>query len=168
MPYVSLSQLAEMPGALELAQVASDKHGALVDATLLELTLLAGDTSGYDAEDIAAADSALARVEQASSEADALINGYLGKRYTLPLSSTPGILATWARAIVRYKLHGDRLSTETSDPIARDYRDALKFLEQVAAGKFSLGIEDPSSQGSGLGEVRIEPGKKVFGREFLP
>ncbi|HZF97877.1 MAG TPA: DUF1320 domain-containing protein [Pseudoxanthomonas sp.] len=168
MLYVTLLQLSEMPGALELAQVASDKHGALVNAVLLELTLLGGNRSTYTAIEIAAADSAKARIVQAITEADALINGYLGKRYTLPLASPPGILTTWARAIVRYKLHGDRLSTETSDPIVRDYRDALKFLEQIAAGKFSLGIEDPTAQGSGLGEVRIDPGKKVFGREFLP
>lgn len=166
--YVTLLQLSEMPGALELAQVASDKHGALVDAALMELTLLDGDRSGYSADDIAAADDARERIEQASAEADALIDGYLGKRYTLPLANAPGILTTWARAIVRYKLHGDRLSTEGNDPIVRDYKDALKFLEQIAAGKFSLGIEDPSSQGNGLGEVRIDPGKKVFGREFLP
>ncbi len=162
--YVTLLQLSEMPGALELAQVASDKHGTLVDAALMELTLLDGDRSGY----IAAADDARERIEQAMVEADWLIDGYLGKRYTLPLSNAPGILTTWARAIVRYKLHGDRLSTEGNDPIVRDYKDALKFLEQIAAGKFSLGIEDPSSQGNGLGEVRIDPGKKVFGREFLP
>ncbi len=168
MPYVTLPQLSEMPGALELAQVASDKHGALVDAALLELTLLNGDRSAYAPEEIAGADRARERIEQASTEADALIDGYLGKRYTLPLANAPGILTTWARAIVRYKLHGDRLSTEGNDPIVRDYKDALKFLEQIAAGKFSLGIEDPSSQGNGLGEVRIDPGKKVFGREFLP
>ncbi|MTI74724.1 MAG: DUF1320 domain-containing protein [Stenotrophomonas sp.] len=168
MPYVTLLQLSEMPGALELAQVASDKHGALVDAALLELTLLNGDRSAYPPEEIAGADRARERIEQASTEADALIDGYLGKRYTLPLANAPGILTTWARAIVRYKLHGDRLSTEGNDPIVRDYKDALKFLEQIAAGKFSLGIEDPSSQGNGLGEVRIDPGKKVFGREFLP
>lgn len=166
--YVTLLQLSEMPGALELAQVASDKHGALVDAALLELTLHDGDRSAYTADEIAAADRARERIEQASTEADALIDGYLGKRYTLPLAAPPGILTTWARAIVRYKLHGDRMSTETNDPIVRDYRDALKFLEQIAAGKFSLGIEDPSAQGSGEGEVRIDPGKKVFGREFLP
>lgn len=166
--YVTLLQLSEMPGALELAQVASDKHGALVAAALLELTLLDGDRSAYTADEIAAADRAKERIVQASTEADALIDGYLGKRYTLPLASPPGILTTWARAIVRYKLHGDRLSTEGNDPIVRDYRDALKFLEQIASGKFSLGIEDPSSQGNGLGEVRIDPGKKVFGREFLP
>lgn len=166
--YVTLPDLSEMPGALELAQVASDKHGTLVDAALLELTLLDGDRNAYTSDEIAAADRARGRIEQASVEADALIDGYLGKRYTLPLASSHGILTTWARAIVRYKLHGDRLSAEGNDPIVRDYRDALKFLEQIAAGKFSLGIADPGAQGGSAGEVRIDPGKKVFGREFLP
>lgn len=166
--YLTLPQLVEMPGVLELAQVASDKHGALVDPALLELTLLDGDRSAYDAGEIADADKARQRIEQAMTEADWLIDGYLGKRYTLPLPSPPGILTTWSRHIVRYKLHGERLSTEGNDPIVRDYKDAIKFLEQVAAGKFSLGIEDPTSQGTGEGEVRIDPGVKVFGRKHLP
>lgn len=165
--YLTLAQLVASPGALELAQVASDKHGALVDAALLELTLLDGEPDDeIDEDDIAAAARARARIEQAMTEADAVIDGYLGRRYTLPLAAPHAIISTWARAIVRYKLHGDRLSVETSDPVVRDYRDAIKFLEQIAAGKFSLGIEDPTVQGEG--EVRIEPGSKVFGREFLP
>lgn len=166
--YVSLAQLVELPGSLELTQLASDKHGNLVEPELLELTLLDGDRSAWSAEEIAAANRARSRIETAVAEAGALIDGYLGKRYALPLSSPPGILATWARAIARYKLHGDRISGEDKDPIARDYRDALRFLAQIAEGKFSLGLEDPVAQGPSLGEVRIESGAKVFGREYLP
>lgn len=168
MAYVTLAQLVDLPGSLELSQVASDKHGHLVEAELLELTLLDGDRSAWPADETAAADRARGRIETAVAEADALIDGYLGKRYTLPLSSPPGILATWARAIARYKLHGERVSDEKRDPVARDYRDALRFLAQVAEGKFSLGLEDPVAQGPVMGEVRIESGAKVFGREFLP
>lgn len=168
MPYVTLPQLAELPGALELAQVASDAHQGVVDAALMELTLLGGDRSSYEADLVAAADQAKARIVQAILEADGLIDGYLGKRYTLPLPSPPGILVTWARAIARYKLHQDRISNEQSDPIARDYRDALKFLREVAKGDFSLGLEDPESQALGEGEIRIDAGKKVFGRDHLP
>jgi phage gp36-like protein len=171
MSYVTLLQLAELPGALELSQVATDRHAAgIVDAQLMELTLTDGDRSAYSADDIAAADQARARIVQASGESDALIDGYIGKRYRLPLPLTqiPTILTTWARAITRYKLHGERISSEPSDPIVRDYKDALRFLQQVAEGKFSLGIEDPEAQGNGPGEVRIDPGLKVFGREHLP
>lgn len=168
MRYVTLLQLAEMPGAVELAQVASDRFAGIVDAVLMELTLIGGDRSAYTPDQIASADQARIRILQASKEADDLCDGYLGRRYTLPLASVPGILTTWARAITRYKLHGDRISDERSDPIARDYRDAIKFLTQVAEGKFSLGLEDPDAQGPGSAEVRIEPGTKVFGREYLP
>ena len=168
MRYVTLLQLAEMPGALELAQVATAKFAPLIDAGLMELTLRDGDRSAFDAEDIAAADDAKRRIEQASSESDGLVDGYLGKRYALPLASIPGILVTWARAITRYKLHGDRITDANTDPIVRDYKDAIKFLTLVAEGKFSLGIDDPSAQGSGPGEVQIHAGHKVFGRDFLP
>jgi phage gp36-like protein len=166
--YVTLAQLAELPGALELAQVASDAHGAVVDAELMEATLLNGDRSAYTPEQIAAADSARARIEQAMTESAAVIDGYLGKRYTLPLAATLPILATWARSIARYRLHASRISDDRTDPIARDYRDAVRFLEQVAAGKFSLGLDDPERAPSAAGDIRIDPGSKVFGRRVLP
>lgn len=168
MPYVTLLQLAEVPGALELAQVASTSHEAIVDAELMDLTLRGGDRSAFDAPSIAAADEAKARIEQVITETDGLINGYIGGRYALPLASVPLVLSTWARAIARYKLHPYREGEERSDPIVRDYRDALKFLQLVADGKFSLGVEDPGQAPSSAGDVRIVPGHKAFGREFLP
>lgn len=164
--YVTLIQLAEIPGALELAQVASDSHKPVVAAELMELTLRDGDRSDFTAEEIEAADEARDRIEQAAREATGLVDGYIGKRYRLPLPNPPKILATWARSITRYKLHANRISDERTDPIARDYRDALKFLEQVAKGQFSLGLDDPED--AGAGEVRMDPGHKVFGRRYLP
>ena len=168
MPYVTLLQLAESPGALELAQVASTTHAAVVNAELMERTLRNEDRTAYAIEDIAAADEAKARIEELAVEADGLINGYLARRYALPLATTPGLLVTWARAIVRYKLHQDRQGDERSDPVVRDYRDAIKFLQQVAEGKFSLGIEDPTTGAAAGGDIRIESGAKVFGRGALP
>ena len=168
MPYVTLLQLLQIPGAKELAEVASDEHGVLVDAQLLQLTLQGADRSEYSADEIAAADAARARIEAAIAECDGIVDGYLGKRYELPLATVPTVLAGWARSITRYKLHPHRASTEQGDPVVRDYRDACKFLQLVAEGKFSLGLQDPVSQGSGMGDVVIESGKKVFGRDYLP
>ena len=168
MSYVTLQQLADTIDVVELAQVASPDRVPAVDGVLMELTLRGGDRSEYSADDIANADAAKARIEAMIAEASDLVDGYIGGRYTLPLANTPGVLVAWARAITRYKLHGNRRSTEDSDPIVRDYRDALKGLAQVADGKFSLGVQDPVSQGAGDGDVRIEAGVKVFGREFLP
>lgn len=168
MLYVTLLQLAESPGALELAQVASTSHGAVVNAQLMELTLRAGDRSTYPGDDVAAADAASARIVELIGEAGGIIDGYLARRYTLPLASAPSILTTWARAIVRYKLNKDRMADANSDPVVRDYRDALKFLQQVAEGKFSLGLEDPQTGSTVASDVQIDAGTKVFGREFLP
>lgn len=168
MLYVTLLQLAESPGALELAQVASDSHEAVVDAELMELTLRDGDRSGYTADEVAAADAAKARIEEVITEAGAVIDGYLGRRYSLPLATTPAVVTSWARAIVRYKLNKDLRADANSDPVVRDYRDALKFLQQISEGRFSLGLEDPQASSSSAVDVRIEPGHKVFGREYLP
>ena len=166
--YVTLPQLAEMPGALELAQVASDKFTHPVAAALMEATLRSTDRSAFPADDVAHADRAVARINQGIEEAQGIIDGFLARRYTLPLVKTPGILITWARAIVRYKLHDDRQTDDRSDPVVRDYRDAMKLLEQIAQGKFSLGVEDPNAGTGSAGEIQISPGEKVFGRGRFP
>ncbi|KAF1692760.1 hypothetical protein CSC62_14090 [Pseudoxanthomonas jiangsuensis] len=169
MAYVTLPQLAEIPGALELAQVATNQHAAaVVDATLMEATLRGSDRSAWSADEIDQADKAAARISEAVVEAGAVIDGYLARRYTLPLASTPGILVKWARSITRYTLHADRISDDRTDPVARDYRDAIRFLELIAAGKFSLGLDDPTTGPAAAGEIQINPGHKVFGREHLP
>ena len=167
--YITLAQLADAPGALELSQVASESHdAALVDAELFERTLRVQPRTGFDASAIAAADAAAARISNLIDEATALIDGYLARRYALPLANAPRLLTTWARAIVRYKLHPDRAGDERSDPVVRDYRDALKFLALVADGKFSLGIDDPETSPSAEADIRIDTGSKVFGRRALP
>ncbi len=170
MQYVTPLQLAQAPGALELAQVASTGYETVVDAELMELTLRGGDRSAYAADAIAAADVALARINELIDEAGSLIDGYIGKRYALPLNlvTIPTILTTWARAIVRYKLHANRDGDERTDPVVRDYKDALRFLQQVASGQFSLGIDDPEDAPSTPGDVQFDNGAKVFGRKVMP
>lgn len=159
--YLTLAQLSDLPGALELSQVASDRHGALVDPALLDLSLTGGDRSGYEPEQIAYADRVVARIEAVVADAGRLMDGYLARRYTLPLAKPHSLLATWARAIARYKLHGERISGEGSDPIVRDYKDAIRFLEQVADGRFSLGVDDPVQ--TGAGDVQFVSGRRDFG-----
>ena len=167
--YLTFAQLVVSPGALEIAQVASTSHAAeLVDAELMERTLLGTDRSGFDAAAIAAADKAALRIQELIDESAAVIDGYLARRYTLPLPTAPQILTTWARDILRYKLQPDREGDDRTDPVIRRYRDATKFLELVAAGKFSLGIEDPEVSAATEGDIRFDSGTKVFGRGALP
>lgn len=168
MSYVTLLQLAEVPGALELAQVASTSHEAVVAAELMDATLRGTDRSAWSAPEIAAADEAKARILEVITETAGLIDGFIGARYALPLAQVPVILVGWARAIVRYKVQAWRVGDEKTDPVVRDYRDAMKLLQLVADGKFSLGVEDPEQSPAALGDMRIETGDKVFGREGRP
>lgn len=67
-------------------------------------------------------------------DADALINGYVGVRYVLPLAYTPALLGNLAADVVRYKLYDDRASEE----VRRRYEDAIETLRELAAGDLVL------------------------------
>lgn len=161
MPYISHAELADRPGARELAEQATPQHLKFVDFELMEATLLGEDRSAWSPEEIAVADEALSRIDQAVADAEALINGFLAKRGYVPLETVPGIVANWTRVIARYYLHKDRVGTDDKDPVLRDYRDALKLLQLTADGKFSLGFDDPV-KASGADAPSFIKGKSVF------
>lgn len=167
MAYVTPLQLAEKPGPRELAQLASSEHRAVVDAALMDLTLRDGDRSGYAADLIAQADAALARIAQAIAETSELMDGYLAARLALPLDPVPLTLTRIARAIVRYELHKDRVTDARTDPVARDYYDALKLLDAIRDGKVTVGPTDPTAADSPTQDIRIASGRKAFGSDEL-
>lgn len=168
MQYITATQLAERPGARELAQVATAEHLRVVPSPLMEATLRGGDRSSWSADEVLAADDALQRIEDAVRQAESLIDGYLARRgYGLPLSPVPELVTGWVRDIARYLLHKDRGGKEDSDPIVRAYRDALKFLELTATGKFSLGAADPIQASPDSLDVRFEASDNVFNRDQL-
>jgi phage gp36-like protein len=165
MNYITLDDLAERPGARELAQVATKEGVRAVATDLMEATLRGADRSAWPTDQVAVADDALQRIQDAVTEAESLIDGYLAKRsYPLPLSPVPKLVTGWARDIARYLLHKDRGGKEDSDPIVRNYKDALKFLGLVAEGKFSLGAEDPITSNPNQLDVRFESAPAVFDR----
>jgi len=168
MPYVSHAELAERPGARELAQVASTDHKAIVDYGLMDAALRGEDLSPWTPEEQAAAGVALTRIDDAVREADGVIDGFLARRYTLPLASpVPPVVTGWSRAIGRYLLHKDRKSLDKDDPIVRDYREAVRLLQLAADGKFSLGVGDETVSSTGGSDVRFESDPAVFGRDQL-
>lgn len=157
--YIALVQLAERPGAQELAQVASTVHQDVVPDALMEATLRAADRSAWTSDEQALADAAAARITEAVLQADGLIDGYLRRRgYAVPLSPVPRLVAEWSRQISRYYLHKDTITDERSSPIARDYRDALRLLQLVADGKLNLGEDDPLASA-------VERDVRSFGQE---
>ncbi len=128
--------------------MATPERFPFVGDALMEATLRGEDRSAFVPAEVAIADEALAIIQRRLQQASSLIDGYLVMRkpvpYAVPLSPVPDILATWTQWIARYLLHKDRVNTEErTDPVVRDYKEALKFLELVRDGKLSLGANDP-------------------------
>ena len=166
MPYVTHAELAENPGALELSEVASDEHTQPTAAGLLDALLRGQDVGAWPADDVAAAQRAVARIDAAVADADAVIDGYLAKRgYALPLQPVHRLVVVWSRDIARHTLHKNRLADDGKDPIQRAYRDALRLLQQVADGKFALGAGDPVAVHKL--DARFDSAPLVFGRKQL-
>ena len=169
--YCTPAQLADAKLTVELAQCATPDRFPVVAPDLFEATLRGEDRSSFDPADIAIADEALAHVVNALTDADGVIDGHLRLRkpvaYPLPLNPVPGIVVTWARWIARYLLNKDRVGTqEQSDPVVRDYRQAIRFLELTRDGKFSLGADDPLPPASG-GSPEVSAPERVFTHDTL-
>ncbi len=102
----------------------------LEEARLIQLT-----------DDEGTGEVATARVEQAISDADEEINGYLGARMSVPVSPVPESLRRLCVDLAVYNLYSRR--EKVPEHRIERYRCAVRFLEQVALGRISLGQGDP-------------------------
>lgn len=78
------------------------------------------------------------RVGDAMQDVEALIEAKLSARYSIPLRSVPRVLRNIACDLVRARLYEDRIT----DRVREREKDALKLLDQIAAGQLSLGLDD--------------------------
>lgn len=118
-------------------------------------------------EDPAAQSIDTAVLQQALDDASAEIDGYLGARFTLPLSAPPEVLNRLAADVAIYRLQALRPLHDLTDA-RRRYDDAIAMLTKVAAGELTLGIA------AGQGETQIANGAeqaegpaRVFSRASL-
>lgn len=89
-------------------------------------------------------------IDEAIADADGEIDGYLAKRYAVPLSPVPKVINKFSKDIAVYNLFsrmGIDEGTEEKTYLNR-YNAAVRFLTLVAEGKVSIGADadgDPSS-----------------------
>ena len=128
--------------------------------TSADLTTRYGDVALMQASDrdgVGAVNAAL--VTAACADATELMDGYLGERYTLPLTPVTGIVLGWACAIAWYKL---QFSPREEDRTA--YIDALADLDRARLGKIVLqanGVADVGVAVEG-DAIEISGGPRVF------
>lgn len=104
-------------------------------------------------------------VSLALADATALIDGYLGKLYRLPMAAVPPVLAKICCDIARYYLHGK--AAEKDGPVAIAYGDAVRWLKDVSNGLVTLDVEGVSPAQSGGGSVKASAPGRVFTRDSL-
>jgi len=100
---------------------------------------------------------------KALADADALINGYLAARYTLPLATTPPILTGPAADIARFKLWDDRAPEE----VRKRYEDALALLKLISAGTVVLPPDVNGDKPSASTTIEHYSAGRVFTAETL-
>ncbi|HHT9137382.1 MAG TPA: gp436 family protein [Candidatus Wunengus sp. YC60] len=92
------------------------------------------------------------RVNEAIAQADAEIDSYCARLYTIPFSPVPDLVRKFSVDMAIYHLFSRRI--EEMPEIRKDrYQNAIKQLESIAKGIMSLGEQPEPAQPSG-GSVR--------------
>jgi phage gp36-like protein len=86
------------------------------------------------------------RVTEAISQADAEIDGYCGKKYSVPFTTAPDIVKKCSVDIAIYNLYSRRVE-EIPETRSDRYKNAIRQLEGIAKGIISIG-EDPEPAAS--------------------
>ncbi len=104
-------------------------------------------------------------IAEAIAEADAEIDGYLGSRYTVPVSPVPTLLRNFSVAISLWKLYGRR--SLANERRRQEYEDAIAKLKDLATGRMVLpatGGGEVASDGSDLPEASTMESDRLFTR----
>lgn len=106
-------------------------------------------------------------IDEALATADDEINGYLSRRFVLPLPSVPDLLKRQAIVIGFYWL-GDR-DNQVTKLLQERYDRAIAKVKEIAAGKVDLGLPTPDMPPEGaVGKVElVQQNERLFTRNSL-
>lgn len=108
-----------------------------------------------------------ALIEEAITDATSEIDGYLAKRYSVPLSSIPSVINKFSKDIAVYNLFSrmgiDEDSREKN--YLNRYNAATKFLVLLAEGKVDIGITDTTTAAKSGFSISSNP--RLFTRNSM-
>lgn len=104
-------------------------------------------------------------VGRALADADGMIDGYIGKQYSLPLSVVPPILVKIAADLARYFLHGEAADKESI--VSRNYNNAIAWLINVSKGLVAIDDGGQVPDQAGGGAIKTSAPDRVFTRDSL-
>lgn len=108
-------------------------------------------------------------IDEAISDADGEIDGYLAKRYPVPLQRVPKIIGKCSKDIAVYNLFSRIGINEGNEEkiVQTRYENAIRFLTMVSEGKASLGVDSTSSGSSTGGSFAMKSSPRLFSRESM-
>lgn len=108
-------------------------------------------------------------IDEAIADADGEIDGYLAKRYAVPLAPVPKVINKFSKDIALYNL----MSRAGLDEEGREgnyltrYNAAIKFLTLVAEGTVSIGTETEDPASAAAGGFKVKSNSRLFTREKM-
>jgi len=108
-------------------------------------------------------------IDGAIGDADAEIDGYLAKRYAVPLAQAPKVINKFSKDIAIYNLFsriGIDESTDQKTYLNR-YNSAIAFLKLVAEGKVSIGSESEDPATAAATGFTVKSNTRLFTREQM-
>jgi phage gp36-like protein len=136
MTYATQADLETRFGTEELAQRTDRINGSVIDASV---------------------------ISRALADAEAEIDGYLAKRYQLPLATVPAVLGRIACDLARYYLYDDRVI----EVVRKRYEDAVRLLKAMASGEVKLDAAEALEPAvSGIAVTSRSP-ERIFNADGL-
>lgn len=98
-------------------------------------------------------------------DAEAEVDTYLGRRYSLPLAAVPTIVTRLSARLARYRLYTSRPGL-LEDWLKLDYENAVSILKDLATGDLALGLtsEGAPTTAPATKRARVSSQPPVFGR----
>jgi len=137
MPYATQQDMVDRFGEVEIINLTdrADPPAGVIDADVLDRALT-----------------------DAADEIDA----YVGARHPLPLVSVPPVLARVACDVTRYRLSDD--CGVLTEEVENRYKNALRFLRDVSAGRVNLGASSAPIQ---IDSPKVSAPDRVFTYDTL-
>lgn len=111
-------------------------------------------------------------IQEAIEDADAEIDGYLNKRYPVPLKNPQKVINKLSKDIAIYNIFsrkGIRKDSDEENYLIR-YKNAIKFLENVAKGLIDIGVQVDEETGNvpqSMSGFRVQSSPRLFSRRTL-
>jgi len=133
-----------------------DLEKLIPEVTLIQLT---------DDEDTGAVNTE--RVSEAIAQADSEVDGYAGTKYSVPFTTVPPVVKKCSVDIAVYNLYSRKVEEFPATRKDR-YNNAIRFLEKVAKGEISLGLDpEPTAKSEGGAECNKTSDDRVFTRTTM-